>query len=152
MPQLSGSSSVFTHAPVHSEKPALQIWVQAPFEHAGVAFAAVGHTRSHCPQCSLLVSTFTQVPPHSSVGETHSVSQVPPTQMGRAGQTLPQLPQFEVSVLVSTHEPLHSVVPDAQPPVQLPSAHTVPAAQARVQLPQCVASVCRFTQAPSQGE
>jgi hypothetical protein len=50
-PQLALSSKVLTHAPLHSENPALQTMPQAPLEQTGVAFEAGGQPLSQRPQC-----------------------------------------------------------------------------------------------------
>lgn len=153
-PQLLLSLVVFTQAPLHCEKPALQVVPHWLLTHVAVALGLVEHFLSQVPQFSGSVLVLAQLPLHLMYGELQEKSQ---TLMAHSGvallggvQTVAQSPQCAELLVRSTHEPSQLVVPPAHTLVHLPRLHTSEAPQAVAQSPQCEPSDVRSTHSPVQ--
>ena len=76
-PQLAGSLSVRTQAPLHSTKPSRHSTLQAASWHVALPLAGVGQSRPHSPQLAGLVRVSTQESPQASKPEVQVKSHVP---------------------------------------------------------------------------
>jgi hypothetical protein len=115
-PQLFGSVCLSTQAPPQLAYPVLQVLVQVPALQPAVACGSVTtHACAHTPQFATSLDSFTQVPPHSVVGDAQVVAHAPmPLQLEPVPQTLVQEPQWLLSFDSLTHVEPQSISPAPQ--------------------------------------
>jgi hypothetical protein len=153
-PQLLGSLSVLTQAPLHLAKPCMQVLSHAPARQMGMPFAGASHTMPHAPQFCASVMVSMQLDRHGEKPGSHATLHLAevhtPLPWSGEGQAMMHVPQCAAELLVSTHEPPQLLLLLSQLSEHWPPEQTLPAAHALLQSPQRAGSAVRSTQVPSQ--
>jgi hypothetical protein len=122
--------------PSQLPRPASQVIPQAPLEHVGVAFAALGQVIPHVPQFARSFVRLTHALPQRVVPALHPAMHVPPVQVSPVAHARPHMPQFAPLVMRSTQAPPQAVCPVGHTRRHVPVTQLCPVAQALPHMPQ----------------